>query len=160
MSQAATSHSPKDPVIKWVTFRLDQEVYGINVLQVQEVLRVTEITPVPGAPEFVLGIVNLRGHIVTVVDARRLFHLPPRESDDNSRIVIVEISKKTIGVLVDAVTEVVELRASQIETAPNIGHDQNTEFIQGVHSRDGDLLILVDLNRLLSESETQTITAL
>jgi purine-binding chemotaxis protein CheW len=150
---------PSDPVQQWVTFRLDQETYGVNVLQVQEVLRVSAITPVPGAPDYVLGILNLRGQIVTVVDTRRLFHLPPREPDDNSRIVILEINKQIAGLLVDAVTEVVELRASQIESAPSVGHEQG-EFVHGVHSRNGVLLILVDLNRLFSEAETQALAAL
>lgn len=155
----SSARNLNDPVLQWVTFRLDQETYGVNVLQVQEVLRVSEITPVPGASEYVLGILNLRGQIVTVVDTRRLFHLPPREPDDNSRIVILEINKQIAGILVDAVTEVVDLRASQIESAPSVGHEQG-EFIHGVHSRNGVLLILVDLNHLFSEAETRALASL
>ncbi len=157
---ASAQNLNNDPVLQWVTFSLDQEVYGVNVLQVQEVLRVTDITPVPGATDYVLGIINLRGHIVTVVDTRRLFHLSPREPDDASRIVIIEINKQTAGILVDAVTEVVDLRASEIEASPSVGHEQNTEFIQGVYSRNGELLILVDLNRLFTETEAQALASL
>ena len=96
-------------VLQWVTFRLDNETYGINVMQVQEVLRYSDIAPVPGAPNYVLGIVNLRGNVVTVLDTRLRFGLPSAELTDNSRIVIIEAEKQVIGILVDSVAEVVYL---------------------------------------------------
>ncbi|MGR9046711.1 MAG: chemotaxis protein CheW [Gammaproteobacteria bacterium] len=142
-----------NPVMQWVTFRLGDEKYGINVMQVQEVLRVAEIAPVPGAPSYVLGIINLRGNVVTVIDTRNRFGLPSRETDDSSRIVIIETASHIIGILVDSVAEVVELRSSDIETAPNVGNDETSRYIQGVTSRDNELLILVDLNRFLSDEE-------
>lgn len=142
-----------DPVIQWVTFRLDNETYGINVMQVQEVLRVTEIAPVPGSPNYVLGIINLRGNVVTVIDTRQRFGLVPREMDDSTRIVIIEVNKQVVGILVDSVAEVVDLRASEIETAPNVGSDESSKYIQGVSSRDEELLILIDLNKFLSSEE-------
>ena len=80
----------KDPIIQWVTFRLGKETYGINVMQVQEVLRITNIAPVPGAPGYVIGIINLRGNVVTVIDTRNRFGLMSVELDDASRIVIIE----------------------------------------------------------------------
>ncbi|OOZ42145.1 chemotaxis protein CheW [Solemya pervernicosa gill symbiont] len=141
-----------DPILQWVTFQLEQETYGINVMQVQEVLRVTEIAPVPGAPNYVLGIINLRGNVVTVIDTRRRFGLMPEEMDDSTRIVIIESDKQVVGILVDSVAEVVELAMSEIETAPNVGNDESSKYIQGVASREGKLLILVDLNKLLDES--------
>lgn len=142
-----------DPVIQWVTFRLDNETYGINVMQVQEVLRVTEIAPVPGSPNYVLGIINLRGNVVTVIDTRQRFGLVPRDMDDSTRIVIIEVNKQVVGILVDSVAEVVDLRASEIETAPNVGSDESSKYIQGVSSRDEELLILIDLNKFLSSEE-------
>ncbi|CAK0748530.1 purine-binding chemotaxis protein CheW [Gammaproteobacteria bacterium] len=148
-----TTATPKDPVLRWVTFRLDNEAYGINVMQVQEVLRVTEIAPVPGAPDYVLGIINLRGNVVTVIDARRRFNLTSRDPDDASRIVIIEAEKQVVGILVDSVAEVVDLRASEIETAPNVGNEETSRYILGVSSRGDVLLILVDLNKLLSDDE-------
>lgn len=141
------------PVMQWVTFRLGDEKYGINVMQVQEVLRVAEIAPVPGAPSYVLGIINLRGNVVTVIDTRNRFGLMSRETDDSSRIVIIETASHIIGILVDSVAEVVELRSSDIETAPNVGNEETSRYIQGVTSRDNELLILVDLNRFLSDEE-------
>lgn len=150
----------KDPILQWVTFRLDNETYGINVMQVQEVLRVTEIAPVPGAPDYVLGIINLRGNVVTVIDTRKRFGLLPKEPDDSTRIVIIEADRQVVGILVDAVAEVVDLRASEMESAPHVGNDESSKYIQGVASRGGELLILVDLNKLLSDDEWSDIAAL
>ena len=86
-----------DPVLQWVTFRLDNETYGINVMQVQEVLRYTEIAPVPGAPSYVLGIINLRGNVVTVIDTRQRFGLETAAVSDNTRIVIIEADRQVVG---------------------------------------------------------------
>lgn len=153
MSNTAVEGASGDPVIQLVTFRLKDETYGINVMQVQEVLRVSEIAPVPGAPGYVLGIINLRGNVVTVIDTRTRFGLPTTERDDSSRIVIIESEQQVVGILVDSVAEVVELRQSEIDSAPNIGNDESSRYIQGVASRDQDLLIVVDLNKLLSDEE-------
>ena len=142
-----------DEVLQWVTFHLGEETYGINVMQVQEVLRYSEIAPVPGAPGYVLGIINLRGNVVTVIDTRTRFGLQSAEVTDNSRIVIIEAEKQVIGILVDSVAEVVYLRTSEIDSAPNIGTEESAKFIQGVSNREGELLILVDLNKLLSDEE-------
>lgn len=155
MNQNAAN--PQDEVIQWVTFKLEGEAYGINVMQVQEVLRVTEITPVPGAPSYILGIINLRGNVVTVLDTRMRFGLPQHETDDASRIVIIESNSNVLGILVDSVAEVVYLRASQIESAPNVGNDDSSKYIQGVYSSEGNLLILVNVNRLLSGNEWQEV---
>ena len=97
-----------DQVTQWGTFRLGDEIYGVNVMQIREVLRYTEITPVPGAPYYVLGIINLRGNVVTVIDTRTRFGLNPGEIDNNTRIVIVEVDKQVIGMLVDSSIVVLE----------------------------------------------------
>ena len=150
----------EDEVLQWVTFQLDRETYGINVMQVQEVLRYTEIAPVPGAPDYVLGIINLRGNVVTVIDTRSRFGLQPAEVSDNSRIVIIEAEKQVIGIMVDSVAEVVYLRSSEIDVAPSVGTEESAKFIQGVSNRDGELLILVDLNKLLSDEEWDELNLL
>jgi purine-binding chemotaxis protein CheW len=136
-----------------VTFRLDGETYGVNVMQVQEVLRYTEIAPVPGAPEYVLGIINLRGNVVTVIDTRNRFALKEGEVTDSTRIVIVEADEHVVGLLVDSVAEVVYLRQSEIENPPNAGHDESARFIQGVCNKNDELLILVELEKILTEEE-------
>ncbi len=142
-----------DIIIQLVTFRLQDETYGINVMHVQEVLRVTEIAPVPGAPDYVLGIINLRGNVVTVIDTRSRFGLPAGELTDSSRIVIIESEKQVVGILVDAVAEVVELTESQIDAAPNVGNEESSRYIQGIATMENVLLIVVDLHKLLTEDE-------
>lgn len=159
MSEAADAD--KDPITQWVTFFLDNEKYGIQVMQVQEVLRVTDIAPVPGAPDYVLGIINLRGNVVTVIDSRKRFGLDERDTDDSSRIVIMEAENdQVVGILVDSVAEVVLLRTSEIESAPNIGNDESSRYIQGVCNKDEELLILVDVERLLTDQEWDEVASM
>ncbi|AZL85433.1 chemotaxis protein CheW [Aliivibrio salmonicida] len=149
-----------DEVLQWVTFQLEEETYGINVMQVREVLRHTEIAPVPGAPDYVLGIINLRGNVVTVIDTRSRFGLMQGEISDNTRIIVIESEHQVIGILVDSVAEVVYLRSSEIDTTPSVGTEDSSKFIQGVSNREGKLLILVDLNKLLSEDEWDDMASL
>jgi purine-binding chemotaxis protein CheW len=141
-----------------VTFELDAETYGINVMQVQEVLSETEVAPVPGAPHYVIGIINLRGKVVSVIDARTRFGLSTIERTDITRIIVIEALQQIIGVLVDSVAEVVDVKMSEIETAPNVGNDESSRYIDGVVSRDDKLIILVDLDKLLSEAEWGSIS--
>ncbi len=125
MSQAFEVEVKKDvtndEVLQWVTFQLEEETYGINVMQVREVLRYTEIAPVPGAPDYVLGIINLRGNVVTVIDTRSRFGLMEGEVTDNTRIIVIESERQVIGILVDSVAEVVYLRSSEIDLSVNCG---------------------------------------
>ncbi len=160
MSSSSNSRTNDDPVLQWVTFRLDGETYGINVMQVQEVLRYSEIAPVPGAPSYVLGIINLRGNVVTVIDTRHRFGLESGEITDNTRIVIIEAESHVIGILVDSVAEVVYLRQSEIEIAPNVGNEESAKFIQGVCHKNDELLILIELNKLLTGNEWADIEEL
>jgi len=147
-------------VRRWVTFRLDSELYGINVLQVQEVLRYTEIVPVPGAPDFVIGIINLRGNVVTVIDTRKCFGLAPHAPDDATRIVIIESGKQVAGLLVDSVAEVVNIQASQVENAPEVGTTESAKYIEGIANHNKEILILVDVNKLLSPADWNEVAAL
>ena len=116
-------------------------------------MRYTEIAPVPGAPSYVLGIINLRGNVVTVIDTRQRFGLMNADITDNTRIVIIEADKQVVGILVDSVAEVVYLRQSEIETAPNVGNEESAKFIQGVCNKNNELLILVELDKMMSEEE-------
>ena len=160
MSAIAGNKGAEDPVLQWVTFRLENETYGINVMQVQEVLRYSEIAPVPGAPPYVLGIINLRGNVVTVIDTRLRFGLPTADTTDQTRIVIIEAAGQVVGILVDAVAEVVYLRQSEIETTPNVGNEESAKFIQGVCHKNDELLILVDLEKLMTDEEWTEIQGL
>ena len=152
MANAAAEATP-DRVVQLVTFRLGGETYGVDVMNVQEVLRITEIAPVPGAPDYVLGIINLRGNVVTVVDTRARFGLPSSETDDASRIVIVESENQVVGILVDSVAEVVELNQSEIDVPPNVGNEDSGRYVLGVANRESDLLIVIDLDKLLARDD-------
>lgn len=138
-------------VTQWATFQLDQEKYGVNVLQVQEIIRMTEITPVPGAPGYVLGVINLRGNVVPIISTRERFNLPAMEPTTETRIILVDLEKQVVGIVVDSVAEVVNLEAGEIEKAPSMDKDEWVQFIHGVARRQSDLLILLDLSKLLSE---------
>jgi purine-binding chemotaxis protein CheW len=149
-----------DQVLQYVTFRLDDETYGIGVMQIQEVLRYTEIAAVPGAPDYVLGIINLRGNVVTVIDTRRRFGLVDQEVTDATRIVVMESSNQVMGILVDSVAEVVYLKSSEIEAAPNVGNEESAKFIQGVCNKNGELIILVEFDKMLTDHEWAEVSSL
>lgn len=153
MATATEETVQDDQAMRLLVFRLEDEAYGVNVMHVQEVLRITEIAPVPGAPEYVLGIINLRGSVVTVIDTRLRFGLGAGETTDDSRIVVIESEQQVVGILVDSVAEVVDLRSSQIDAAPNVGNEESSRYIQGVATLGDMLLIVVDLNKLLTVSE-------
>ena len=116
-------------------------------------LRNIDIAPVPGAPNYVLGIINLRGNVVTVIDTRSRFGLATVETNEESRIIIIETMGQTLGLLVDSIAEVADILQSQIEVTPNVGNDESSRYIQGVHSRDGELLILVSVEKVLNDDE-------
>ncbi len=158
MAEQLASASPGQ--MQCVTLTLDDEVYGINVMQVQEVLREIEVAPVPGAPDYVTGIINLRGNIVSVIDARRRFGLPPVDSTPLTRIVVIEAQHQIIGILVDSVAEVVDIDPADVETTPNVGNRESARYIDGVVSRGNELLILVDLDKLLTEEELGEVAEL
>ncbi len=144
-------------VLQWVTFQLASETYGVNVMAVKEVLRYQDIAPVPGAPSHVMGIINIRGKVITVISTRRRFGLPDVEPDENARIMIVEIGDYVVGIVVDSVAEVVYLKSSEIDVAPNVGQDDSARFIQGVCNRESQLLILLDLEKMISQEELAEI---
>ena len=140
-------------ITQWVTFMLDGEKYGIDVMRVKEVLRNIEIAPVPGAPNYILGIINLRGNVVTIIDTRTRFGLPSREIDENTRVIVIETNDQSVGILVDAIAEVADIPESEIEVTPNVGNDDSTKYIMGVYSANGNLIILVEIEKVLTEEE-------
>lgn len=153
MTAVDPHHNTKGASSAFVTFSLAEETYAIDVLQVQEVLKLTDIAPVPGVPDYILGIINLRGDVVTVIDARRRMLLPERALDDASRIVIIDVDNQNVGILVDSVAEVVQISPDAVDPAPAVGNDQTSRFILGVTSTEEGLTILIDINKLLSDDE-------
>lgn len=154
---SAVMQEKNQQVFRWVTFRLADETYGINVMQVQEVLRMTDVAPVPGAPHYVMGIINLRGNVVTVLDTRKLLDLATSDITDSSRIMIIESGKVTVGLLVDSVAEVVNISSSDIDPPPSVGNDEGSRYIQGIYSTEQQILILIDLNKLITEENREAI---
>jgi purine-binding chemotaxis protein CheW len=122
-------------------------------MQVQEVLRVSEIAPVPGAPSCVLGIINLRGNLVTVIDTRARFGMSSKDIDEASRIIVIESDTQIIGMVVDAVAEVVDLHEDQIDLAPHVVNEESSRYIQGVATQGDNMLIVLNMNRLLTDRE-------
>lgn len=137
---------------QWATFKVNKELYGIDVMKVKEVLRYTDITPVPGADHYILGIINLRGNVATVIDTRRLFKMNTTAVDDNTRIIMVDYNEQeVIGLVVDSVDEVINIPQDDIERAPNIaGEESNRRFVQGVCYHNKLLTILLDINKIMT----------
>lgn len=142
-----------EPVTQWLTFVLDKEKYAVKVVQVQEVLLHKEITRVPGAPNEVLGIINLRGNVVTVIDARTCFDMQPAEVTKYTRILMTDIHGQIMGVVVDSVTEVIDLKDDDVESPPDVSTSKTSMFIQGIANINNELHILVNLDKLISEEE-------
>lgn len=138
-----------EALLHLVTFQLGREEYGVEIASVQEIIRATDITPVPGAPSHVRGVINLRGKIIPVVDLRKRFSLTNIESSDAMRIIVVELGQKRIGMLVDSVSQVIKVPLSVVEEMPEEATSVDANFIRGVGKLDSRLIIILDLNRSL-----------
>lgn len=138
-----------DIIFHLVTFTLGREEYGVEINSVQEIIRATDITNVPGAPPHVSGVINLRGKIIPVVGLRKRFGLPEIEASDERRIVVVELGEKRIGMLVDSVSQVIKLSSNTIEEIPEEATTVDENYIRGVGKLDNRLIIILDLNRSL-----------
>lgn len=133
-----------------VVFRLADESYGIEIFRVNEIIRLREITPVPRTEAFVKGLVNLRGKTIPVIDLRSRFCLPDCAETDSSRIIVVDSEAGQIGVVVDAVTEVLTLHGDQIESTPALVSDANNQFVKAVAKTNDKLITLLDLDHALA----------
>lgn len=144
-----------------VIFRLGDEEFGVNILQVREIEKLDQqITRVPKSPVFVEGVINLRGEIVPIVDLRKRFGLVVRQTSNEARVIIVDISEGQVGMVVDAVVEVVRLNVSAIESAPSITKGVDAYFLSGVAKINERLVILLNLERALSAEEMKELDAL
>jgi len=134
---------------RFVTFRVAGETYALDVLRVREVLRTADIVPVPGAPDSVLGVINLRGSIVPVVDARHRLGLAPPPPEISSRVLIMESGWQAVGLLVDSVADVTTVGAGDYEPPPAVGSGESARCLRGVVRREDEFMILVDVDDLL-----------
>jgi len=142
---------------QYLTFKLDHEVFALDVATVREVLDFTTVTKIPRTPEFMRGVINLRGSVVPVVDLRLAFGMTATEKTVNTCIVVVEIcleGETTImGALADSVEEVIDLEPEQIQPAPRLGTSIKTDFIRGMGKRDSQFLMILDIDRVFSADE-------
>ncbi len=142
-----------EELLQLVTFSIGEEEFGVEILKVQEIIRMLEITRVPKAPDFVEGVINLRGKVIPVIDLRLRFGLQTKGHDKKTRIIVIEINQMIVGFVVDSVSEVLRIPAGTIEPPPPVISGLDSEYISGVGKLDDRLLIMLDLNRLLSKEE-------
>ena len=157
MAEVAGQGAPDDREGKYLTFVLSDEVYGIGILKVREIIGMMPITPVPRTPPYVKGVINLRGRVIPVIDLRLKFDLPELEYKDRTSIIVVEVMGQNkniqLGIVVDSVSEVVNIRAGEIEDAPLFGTQMDTAFILGMAKQGDRVSILLEIDRVLTTEE-------
>jgi purine-binding chemotaxis protein CheW len=146
--------------LRLVSFNVGAERFAVDILRVQEINRMMELTRVPQSPQGVKGVINLRGRIVPVLDLRTCFHMDETEHSDDSRIIVVEVRGSTLGFIVDAVHEVLRLDPGMVEPAPSVMSNSDAGYIQGVAKVDDSLVILLDLDRLVGSDHLELITTM
>jgi len=140
---------------QYVLFKLDNEYYGLNIHEVRTIERVSDITRVPNAQDYVEGVINLRGDVVPVINLRKRFSLPQIDLDEDARIMIVSVEDMTVGLLVDSSSEVLQLSAEDIDTSANFSSNIENDYVIGI-GKDGDrIIILLDLKKVLFISQSE-----
>ncbi len=160
-TREATGPGPIQRDGKYLTFTLADEEYGIGILRIKEIIGMMPITSVPRTPDYVKGVINLRGKVIPIIDLRRRFRMEEIDYNDRTCIIVVEIdieeSDMVIGIVVDAVSEVITIRKEDIEATPNFGTELNTEYILGMAKTEGGVKILLDIDTVLSSAALATI---
>ncbi|MCB1831098.1 MAG: chemotaxis protein CheW [Chromatiaceae bacterium] len=155
-TQVRESAADQEP-LQLLTFLLDREVYGTDISQIQEVLEYRKVTPVPRTPDFMLGVINLRGNVVPVVDLRRQFGMHVSATNVDTCIIIVDVlvdgEKTAMGILADAVKEVISLGPGEVSPPPRIGSRIDTRFISGMGKHDEEFIVILNLPRVFSQNE-------
>jgi purine-binding chemotaxis protein CheW len=155
-THASTPHDSRQghrELLQLVSFHIDGEEFGLDILRVQEIIRIQELTRVPNSPDFVDGVINLRGKVIPVIALRKRFGLEQLAHDKQTRIVVMEAGGTVVGFIVDSVSEVLRIPADTVEPPPRLGKVER-EYVSGVGKLDNRLLILLDVDRLMSDSET------
>ncbi len=159
MDQATKAMTDKEG--KYLTFSVDKEEYGISILKIKEIIGMMTITPVPQTPRFVKGVINLRGKVIPVLDLRLRFGMEELDYSERTCIIVVEISGQSgtvlIGIVVDAVSEVLSIKGEEIEETPTFGTTLNTDYILGMAKMEGGVKILLDIDRVLTGEEIAVI---
>lgn len=149
---------------QYLSFTLGKERYGINIINTREVLESTDLTRVPRMPEFMCGVINLRGSVVPVLDLKVKFHMERNLENERNNIIVTEVddidggdNKLTIGIYTDSVQKVLTIEPEDIESAPKIGIPINTEFIHGMGKVNGEFIVLLNINKILSSKDLHSI---
>ncbi len=142
---------------KYLTFVLAEEEYGLEILKVREIIGMMDITAVPRTPEFVKGVINLRGKVIPVVDLRRKFGLPSVEATEQTCIIVVHVGQVEMGIVVDKVSEVLDIASEDIEPPPSFGVSVDTDFILGMGKAGNKVTILLDISRVLTGDEVASL---
>ena len=146
---------------QYLSFKLGEEIFAVDVAKVREILDVTAITKVPQTPDFMRGVINLRGSVVPVMDMRLKFGMPPTERTVNTCIIVMEVSQDgetmVLGSLADSVQEVLDLEPEQIEAAPRIGTRLRSDFIKGMGKQNERFIIILDIDRIFNAGELEVI---
>jgi len=146
-----------DKHLQIVGLRIGRETLGIPISLVREIVRVPEVTPVPNAPPYIEGVIKLRGRIIAVMDLGKLFGEPAVERSSKSRIVVVELEERFVGLLVSSASEVLKIAPSEIEAPQNVFPDEDMNYVTGVGKLNGRLIILLDLSRIFQRAELQRL---
>lgn len=149
-----------DELLQLVTFKIGEEEFGVNILKVQEIIGTMDITKVPRAPAFVEGVINLRGIVIPIIDLRSRFGLKSKPGDKDTRIIVIEINKVIIGFVVDAVSEVLRIPSRTVEPPPPVVAGVESDYISGVGQLKDRLLIMLDLDRILSSEDIDMLNAM
>ncbi|MBZ0200816.1 MAG: chemotaxis protein CheW [Ignavibacteriaceae bacterium] len=159
MTEKVEGKSESTEILQLVSFLIGNEEFGVDILYVQEINRMLPLTKVPNSPDFVEGVVNLRGRVIPVIDLRSKLGMPKKAHDKNTRIIVVEVNSNTIGFIVDAVSEVIRIPANITEAPPELAAGVDTEFIKSVGKLEDRLLILIDLEKMISAKEEEDLKA-
>jgi len=146
-----------DSILQLVTFKLEDDEFGVDILKVQEINRMMNITKIPNAPDFIEGVINLRGKIIPIVDLRKKLGFPSKEYDKATRIIVIELEGIVLGFVVDSVSEVLRIPRNTIEPPPSIIRGIESEFIEGVGKLEDRLLILLELKKIFTTAEHKTM---
>jgi purine-binding chemotaxis protein CheW len=142
---------------KYLTFQLESEEYGIAIYHVTEVVGLQKITPVPDVPDFIKGVINLRGQVIPLMDVRLRFNIEPRDYDDRTCVIVVNIKDTAIGLVVDEVQEVQDIPENNVEPPPKVGRKKSNRFLQGLGKVGEKVTILLDVEKLLYDEELEQI---
>jgi len=152
-----TQHADSD-LLQLVIFQLGGEEFGVDIMAVQEIIKMPAITAIPQVPEYVAGVINLRGRIIVVIDLGKKFNILSSEKNEEYKVIVVELGDQVIGMMVDSVSEVLRIPGTSVDPAPDIiASGVSANYIQGVGKLDDRLLILLDLRNVLSEHETKEL---